>query len=136
MKKCLLDTDILSFYFKGFPKVVERAEAYLLEHQKFTLSAITYYEILRGLEHRDAFRQIERFKLWIGKHELLDADAQVMERGATLHAFLKKQGITIGDPDVLNAATALVHSVPLNTNNTKHYKDIPDLELLNWKQES
>ncbi len=54
MKACLLDTDILSLFFRNHPRVVENCNLYLQQYGKLNLSLITYYEILSGLKHRDA----------------------------------------------------------------------------------
>ncbi len=63
MKPCLLDTDILSLFFRNHPKVVENCNFYLQEYEQLSFSLITYYEILSGLKHRDANKQLEKFLL-------------------------------------------------------------------------
>jgi tRNA(fMet)-specific endonuclease VapC len=50
VKPALVDTDILSMFFRGNPIVVSRFEAYLNEHAQINLSIVTYYEILSGLK--------------------------------------------------------------------------------------
>ena len=49
MRKSLLDTSILIAFLKGGEDVVAKVEEYLEEFDRFSLSIITYYEILRGL---------------------------------------------------------------------------------------
>jgi tRNA(fMet)-specific endonuclease VapC len=62
MSPCLLDTDILSEVLKQKnPLVVQRAVAYLQIYQRFTFSAITRYEVIRGLKAKGAGRQLGRF---------------------------------------------------------------------------
>jgi len=55
----MLDTDILSEFMRGNPKVIAHVDAYLKEHGFINLSIITYYEILNGLLYRDAKRQLK-----------------------------------------------------------------------------
>jgi tRNA(fMet)-specific endonuclease VapC len=43
MKPCLLDTDILSLFFRNHPKVVENWHLYLQEYEQLSFSLITYY---------------------------------------------------------------------------------------------
>jgi tRNA(fMet)-specific endonuclease VapC len=43
MKPCLLDTDILSLFFRNHPKVVENCNLYLQEYEQLSFSLITYY---------------------------------------------------------------------------------------------
>lgn len=49
MKPSLIDTNILSEFFRGNEKVVDNADKYLKEHSSLSFSIITYYEILNGL---------------------------------------------------------------------------------------
>jgi len=48
-------------FFRGDPAVVAQFEAYLIEHRQINLSMLTYYEILSGLKHRDARKQLTLF---------------------------------------------------------------------------
>jgi tRNA(fMet)-specific endonuclease VapC len=50
MKPALIDTKILSFFFRNHSLVVECFQAYLKEHNKINISIITYYEIVSGLK--------------------------------------------------------------------------------------
>jgi tRNA(fMet)-specific endonuclease VapC len=61
MKACLLDTDILSLFFRNHPRVVEHCREYLKEYPCLAISQIPYYEILSGLKHRDANKQLDSF---------------------------------------------------------------------------
>ena len=61
MKAALIDTNILSLFFRNQTLVVEHFEAYVKVHSKINISIITYYEILSGLKHRDAHKQLTSF---------------------------------------------------------------------------
>ncbi len=54
MKPALIDTDTISYYFRGNANVTANLNAYLEEQQSAYLSVITYYEILNGLYFKDA----------------------------------------------------------------------------------
>ena len=58
MKPSMLDTDILSEFLRGNPKVIAKVDEYLKEHGFINLSIITYYEILNGLLYKDAKKQL------------------------------------------------------------------------------
>ncbi|MEW6417363.1 MAG: hypothetical protein AB1480_04495 [Nitrospirota bacterium] len=51
MKPVLVDTDILSMFFRNNSNVVSHFRKYLVHHDKINLSIITYYEILSGLKN-------------------------------------------------------------------------------------
>lgn len=62
MDLALLDTDTLSEVFKGKSSLVaNRATEYLRHHREFAFSAITRYELLRGLREKNASTQIAQF---------------------------------------------------------------------------
>ncbi|WP_242055427.1 MULTISPECIES: PIN domain-containing protein [Nostocales] len=61
MKAALVDTNILSLFFRNQPLVVENFNAYIQEYGKINISIITYYEIVSGLKHRDAQKQLKSF---------------------------------------------------------------------------
>jgi tRNA(fMet)-specific endonuclease VapC len=46
------------------------------------------------------------------------------------YRYLKANGTLIGTNDLWIAATALVHGMPLVTNNLKDFRRIPDLVVL------
>jgi predicted nucleic acid-binding protein len=50
MKPALIDTNILSFFFRNHSLVVERFESYLKVNSQINISIITYYEIVSGLK--------------------------------------------------------------------------------------
>ncbi len=44
MKPALIDTDILSEFFRGNSKVIKNADKYLQKYDTISLSIITYYK--------------------------------------------------------------------------------------------
>jgi PIN domain nuclease of toxin-antitoxin system len=50
MKRCTLDTNIISAFLKKDLKVVSRVSDYLESFDRLTINIISYYEILRGLK--------------------------------------------------------------------------------------
>jgi len=56
--EALVDTDTLSFYFRGDMKGVEGFSQYLKEFDLINISIITYYEIIGGLKFK---KQKNRF---------------------------------------------------------------------------
>ena len=52
--RALIDTDILSYYFRGDKNVVKNFENYLDTYELIEISIITYYEIISGLQAKKA----------------------------------------------------------------------------------
>ena len=70
MNPTLVDTDILSRFFRNDPKVVEQVKKYVEEHRVVSFSIISYYEILRGLQYRDTERQLNVFLAFASIHRI------------------------------------------------------------------
>ncbi|QDT52786.1 tRNA(fMet)-specific endonuclease VapC [Caulifigura coniformis] len=130
----LIDTDTLSEVLKQKNAlVVAQAAAYLDEHGRFSFSALTRYEVLRGLTSKGAAVQIAQFEAFCARSEILAIDDAVLTRAARLWALARQMGQSRSDADLIIAATALVHGRPLVSGNTPHFAWIPDLMLLNWR---
>jgi tRNA(fMet)-specific endonuclease VapC len=134
MKETLIDTDILSYYFKGDRKVVENFQKYLGAYSYINIPIITYYEILRGLKYQKAIIQIERFEKFISSNNLIFITKTSVEISAERFAELQIKGKTIGTSDLLIAGIALQHNLTVVTNNEKHYNNISGLSIENWKK--
>lgn len=134
MKPALVDTDILSEFLRGTPKVVENAGKYLQEYDAINLSIITYYEILNGLLYKDARKQLLKFTDFAELNKILPLTISATRQAAEIYADLRKQGQPIGHTDCLIAGIALTNGLQLVTNNTEHFNRVKGLELVNWLQ--
>lgn len=132
MKAALLDTDVLSAFLRGDPKVMLAAESYLKEHGRFSISVITYYEMFNGLLFRDARKQMGRFQDFVTLNRVLPLTMEAAEAAAHIQANLRKKGTVIGHTDTLIAGIALTSGLHLVTNNTTHFKRVKGLALMNW----
>ncbi len=128
----LLDTDVLSAIMRRNPKVLPRAKIYLSEHERFTVSVITRYEILRGLKTKGAIKQAVAFDQFCERNTILPLTDEIVVKAAEIYADLSNRGKLIGDADIIIAASALVNGLYLVTNNLKHFKRIPDLHIETW----
>lgn len=137
----LLDSDTLSELSRGHAKVTERARAYLEEHGRLTVSAVSIFERLRG--YRAALflgkpfdAQLRQFEMFATACLVLPVDSRVADRAAMIWARLsdrKRQAIG----DILIAATASAAGLPLVTRNRRDFEpmvtlDGIDVELLDW----
>ena len=130
----LLDTDILSFFFRGEPEVVARFRSYVEQHGKIHFSIISYYEILSGLRHRDASRQLELFLRFASENEVVPPTKASVDRSAQLYADLRSEGKPLDDIDLLIAGIALAGDMMLATHNVKHFSRISGLTIEDWTE--
>ena len=132
MKPVMLDTDILSEYFRGNPKVVEHVEQYLNEFSSINLSLITYYEVLNGLLYKDAKKQLKKFNSFVELNNIISLTIKSVKISAAIQAEFRKKGTIIGHTDTLIAGVAIANDLQLITNNTNHFKRIKGLDIANW----
>ncbi len=132
--QALLDTDILSELFKGHEHVAAEAASYIRQHGNITISAITKYEILKGLKAKKAAKQISAFQSFCSLNDVLPITDAVIEKSSDIYAALKEKGSLISDADILVAAIAMVNDRVLISNNTAHFSRIEGLRLDNWKK--
>lgn len=92
MKPALIDTDILSKFLKGNTKVKEKFKNYLRAYNHINFSIITYYEIISGLKHRDAHKQINTFLEFSALNNILPLTIQSSKNSAVIYADLRKKG--------------------------------------------
>jgi len=134
MKPALIDTDILSKFLKGDDKVKEKFKSYLRVYNQVNFSIITYYEIVSGLKHRDANKQMNSFLEFASISNILPLTTQSSENSAIIYADLRKKGTPVDDIDLLIAGIAIENNMMIVTNNTSHFKRIEGLEIENWSQ--
>lgn len=134
MEESLLDTDILSEVLKAKdPRVLDRATQYLAQHARFTFSAFTFYEIVRGFRANQAVRQLANFMKLAQDCDVVPISTPVLERAARLWAEAYVGGHPRDDADLIIAATALETHRVLVTGNTGHFSWIPHLQIEDWR---
>ena len=133
MIESLVDTDILSFYFKGDAKVKESFAEYLQLFDRVNISVITYFEIFGGLTYKKAQKQLGDFENFVRNNNIIHITEPSARISGNIYASLRQQGITIGTSDLLIAGIALENDLALITNNEKHYAYIQNIRIENWK---
>ncbi len=115
----MLDTNIVTAILKRNPKVRNKLRKIGTQSKEAFISCITYYEIKRGLLYAKATRQLADFDELHKTHKvvLLD-DLQIIEKAAEIHADLRRKGTPVQDADVFIAATAIVKSLILVSNDS------------------
>jgi predicted nucleic acid-binding protein len=135
MDEALVDTDILSEVLKARnARVLEIADRYLAEYGHFAFSAITLYEILRGLRASRAVRALNEFLKLVDNSDVLPVSVPVLTRAAGLWADAGAGGHPRNDADLIVAATALETGRALVTGNAAHFAWIEGLPLADWRR--
>ncbi len=132
MKRSLIDTDILSMFFRGNRNVKANFATYLSEYDEISFSIVSYYEIVSGLKHRDAHRQMDSFIEFSSQNNILPLTIESTTKSAEIYATLRRKGTPVDDIDLLIAGIALENGLVMVTNNTNHFARINGLIVENW----
>lgn len=129
--KYLLDTNILIYRLKNLGNV--NGNFLKNQNEEMSISVITYGEMIFGAE-KSKFRE----KNLSVAHEIRkifpveNITSEIIECFGRLKANLQKTGKNVDDMDLLIAATAISNDMVLVTHNTKHFINIPELQLEDW----
>ncbi|MXN30900.1 PIN domain-containing protein [Delftia sp. CH05] len=129
----ILDSNTISYYFRGDPQVVPRLQA--LRPTDIGVPAIVEYELRYGLQRLPPAASAPRLEALVQllrPMQLLVFDSECATHAARLRAALEAKGMPIGPHDTLIAATALRHKAALVTRNIREFSRVPDLQCLNW----
>lgn len=132
MNRCLIDTDILSYFFKGAPSVVLGFQEYLKEYDQIEISIITVYEIRSGLFAKGAVKKLVEFETFLLECDVIPLSDHSVRVSAESYGKLKSEGQILDDIDLLIAGIAIENGFSLVTNNTKHFSRISSLSTENW----
>jgi tRNA(fMet)-specific endonuclease VapC len=128
MEKLLVDTDVISYFLKGD----SRASRYekLVEGKQLMVSFMTVAELYAwAFQRKWGDKQFARLAEHLTSYAICPSGRYLCLLWAHVSSTSKNRGNPISCADAWIAATALKYSVPLLTNNAKHFQDIPDLKL-------
>jgi tRNA(fMet)-specific endonuclease VapC len=133
MNRALIDTDILSYYFKGDSIVIDNFKKYLTAFDIIEISLITYYEIMSGLLYKNALKQLEIFNEFVSENIVIALTEESCKISSEIYSKLRINGELIDDIDLLIAGIAIENEMTLVTNNENHFGRIQGLKIENWK---
>jgi tRNA(fMet)-specific endonuclease VapC len=129
----LLDTCVISDFFKKHPSVTEHLQS--ASPEQIYISSVTVMEVEYGLHlHPDRTKKL--MPLWkdlIGLIAIVPFSPECALAAAKIRSGLKRDGRLIGPYDILIAGSALAHDMVLITSNTNEFNRISDLNLKDWR---
>ena len=118
----IIDTDVLIWYLRGNEKAKKAVEANI----PFSISAVTYMELIQGMKNKEEFRIFQKQILkW--NIDIVQIDKEISSRAIFyIQEYSLSHSMMLAD--ALIAATVVQTSETLLTANDKHYKYIPNIE--------
>lgn len=129
----LLDTCVISDFFKKNPSIIERFHA--LSPNQIHISSITVMEIEYGLRlHHEREKKIR--PLWSSLLQVIQVvsySSECAKATASIRANLKAAGLPTGPYDILIAGTAAANNMIVVTSNVAEFKRITGIIVEDWK---
>ena len=129
----VLDSNTISYYFRGDPLVVPRMQA--LKPADVGVPAIVEYELrygLRRLPPEAAAPRLAALAKLLQPLQVMPFDSECAAHAARIRAELESMGTPVGPHDTLIAATALRHQATLVTRNVREFSRVPGLQWVDW----
>lgn len=129
----VLDSNTISYYFRGDAQVVPRLQA--LRPAEVGVPAVVEYELrysLLRLPPEAATPRLQALEQLLAPLQVLPFDSECAAHAARLRVALEAAGSPIGPHDTLIAATALRHQGTLVTRNAREFARVPGLQWVNW----
>jgi tRNA(fMet)-specific endonuclease VapC len=125
----LIDTDWIISQLKGRKQI--QAKLLQLQPDGLGISIISLAELQEGIIYSgnpmENQRKLEDF---LSSVMIFDINDEICEIFGFHRGILRKQGLMIGDFDLLIASTCLHHNLILLTNNRKHFERINSLQMI------
>lgn len=132
-QRYVIDTNILSALLRKERLAFQRTAAALNQGAELVICPIVFYEILRGLLHRDAQRQLDFFRDYSTTLTWEDLEREDWEFAARLWAEVRSKGRPVEDADLLIGAYAARRQAVVVTDNTKHFEQL-GVAVENWRR--
>ena len=131
MATYMLDTDSVSLALRGEGQV----GTHILERRpsELCISSITLAELRFGAQARNSKRLHQLISSFVASVTVVPFDQSAATKFGFVAAFLKATGTPIGNFDTLLASHALALNLVFITNNQKHFRKVPNLQIENWK---
>jgi tRNA(fMet)-specific endonuclease VapC len=101
-----------------------------LSSDGLAVSLMTYGELYQGAYYaRTPEVALRGLRTFLRGKRLLPLNRSIVERFGVLRGDLQRRGLTIGDLDLLIAATALHHDLTVVTQNLRHFTRVSGLRL-------
>ena len=98
------------------------------------ISIVTKGEVFEGAhDEPNPQAKLETYRRFLAPFAVIGVDEPIIERFAEVRALLRRRGETIPDLDILMGVTAVHHGLTLLTNNVRHLRRVPSIQILQTK---
>lgn len=129
----VFDSNIITAILRKEQTTVERVAAALQSNAEFLLCPVVFYEVYRGLLHKDARKQRPFFLQYVNTFTWEDITRDDWEAAAQRWAKVRSQGYQSRDADLLVAVYAERRGATVVTDNVQHFAPL-GVSFENWRR--
>lgn len=122
----MVDTTILIDYYRKTDKINSAWIGLIKQGYRFSISAITKYEIFAGANPA----QLEFWNDVLKAIQVIPFNEETADKAVEINTQLKRKRKQIAIADLFIAATAVSHNLRMATLNTKHFDRIDGLHIV------
>lgn len=129
----LLDTNVLIDFLRGNQIVIRNMVDAGFDHCH--VSVVSYYELYYGAYNAgnkiDVEREVARVDKLRSKFDIIPLPEKADNYGK-IKVHLRKLGRPVDEFDMIIGSQALTEGMVVVTDNTKHFKDMEEIQVVNW----
>lgn len=123
----IIDTDVLIWYLRGNVRAKKEVEGRV----PFSISAVTYMELIQGMKDKDELR-LFRKQISGWNTDTIQTDKEISSRAMFyVQEYALSHSMMLAD--ALIAATVVQNGERLFTANDRHYRFIPNMECVKFQ---
>jgi len=129
VERVVVDTDVISYVFKGHSRAADYASA--LDGKQIVISFMTVAELKRwAIKRRWGVERLAKLDQQLRQLIVYPVDLDLCQKWAEVMMAAERIGRPMSSQDAWIAATALQENLPLVTNNAKDFDGISGLTVI------
>jgi predicted nucleic acid-binding protein len=133
VKQYALDSNIIIERIRRNLHEKQRIDDAILQKKAIMIPPHAYYEVMRGIEGRNAQKQLQLFNELLTVCPLGEAPKEVFDEASHIYNELRRNGTpSEDDMDIMIAAFCRTYGLTLVTDNKKDFENVTSLSTENW----
>ena len=128
------DTNIIIHYLRHNLNVQQNILNATMDGHDMVIPKMVDYELRRGFSISPSAKNETHYKTLLEQCKIAEVENTTWEHAIQIYTGLYHKRFTVGEMDILIAALCLANDYILVTANTKDFKNIEGLKIVDWTQ--
>jgi len=130
----VLDTNVVIHYLRKEPNVHQNLRKAVTDNHELVIPQVVDYEMSRGFRIVAAPKKEANYRILLQNCAKPVMDVQSWKYAEQVYEALYRKSFTVGELDILIGAFCLVNGFILVTSNTKDFRNMDGIKLVDWTQ--